>query len=98
MAIGGSTIMCSSQLRMRAAARFFRTAALFVFTSLASAVLAQTGPQVPAFAALDGVMQQALSRYGVKGGALAVFKDGHLLFARGYGLADAEAQMSVQPD
>ena len=43
-------------------------------------------------------MQQALSRYGVKGGALAVVKDGHLLFARGYGMADAEAQTPVQPD
>jgi len=43
-------------------------------------------------------MQQALARYGVKGGALAVAKDGHLLFARGYGFADAEAQTPVQPD
>ena len=43
-------------------------------------------------------MQQALSRYSVKGGALAVVKDGHLIFARGYGLADVEAQLPVQPD
>ena len=43
-------------------------------------------------------MQQALARYGVKGGALAVVKDGHLIFARGYGWADAEARTPVQPD
>src|SRR4051812_21719260 len=59
---------------------------------------AQTGTPVPALSALDGVMQQALSRYSVKGGALAVVKDGHLIFARGYGLADAESQSPVQPD
>jgi N-acyl-D-amino-acid deacylase len=60
--------------------------------------MAQTGTEVPAFSALDAVMQQALARYGVKGAALAVVKDGHLLFARGYGWADAEAQIPVQPD
>ena len=43
-------------------------------------------------------MQQALARYSVKGGALAVVKDGHLVFARGYGWADSEAQQPVQPD
>ena len=43
-------------------------------------------------------MQQALATYGVKGGALAVVKDGRLVFARGYGLGDVEAQQAVQPD
>src|SRR4051794_1221751 len=43
-------------------------------------------------------MQEALTRYSVKGGALAVVKDGHLLFARGYGWADAEALQPVEPD
>ena len=60
--------------------------------------VAQTGTQVPALASLDGMMQQALARYSVKGGAMAVVKDGHLVFARGYGWADSEAQLPVQPD
>lgn len=64
----------------------------------AQAGAAQTGTPVPALAAVDGVMEQALSRYGVKGGAVAVVKNGHLIFARGYGLADVEAQQPVQPD
>jgi uncharacterized protein (TIGR03437 family) len=64
----------------------------------ALAASAQTGTPVPALSALDSVMQQALARYSVKGGALAIVKDGHLVFARGYGLADAEAQQPVQPD
>src|SRR5581483_8419444 len=52
----------------------------------------------PAFSGFDAVMQQVLSRYGVKGGALAVTKDGHLIYARGYGLAALEAQTPVQAD
>jgi N-acyl-D-amino-acid deacylase len=43
-------------------------------------------------------MQQALSRYSVQGGALAVVKDGHLVFARGYGIADTDSGQPVQPD
>ncbi len=66
--------------------------------ALALPALAQTGQAVPEFSALDSVMQQALARYGVKGGALAVVKDGHLIFARGYGWADAESQTPAQPD
>jgi uncharacterized protein (TIGR03437 family) len=58
---------------------------------------AQTGTPVPELSALDNIMQQALGRYSVQGGALAVVKDGHLIFARGYGLADAEAQQPVVP-
>src|SRR5260370_39156690 len=55
--------------------------------------VAQTGTPVAALSSLDGVMQQALPRYSVKGGALAVVKDGHLVFARGYGWAESEAQL-----
>src|SRR3954470_2269630 len=75
---------------------------LLVAVSIAPVALglcvAQTGTPVPALSSLDGVMQQALARYAVKGGAIAVVKDGHLVFARGYGWADSDAQSSVQPD
>jgi CubicO group peptidase (beta-lactamase class C family) len=60
--------------------------------------IAQTGRPVLALSSLDAVMQQALARYSVKGGAIAVVKDGHLIFARGYGWADSESQLPVQPD
>src|SRR5436305_11644920 len=59
--------------------------------------IAQTGTPVPALSSLDAVMQQALARYSVKGGAIAVVKDGHLIFARGYGWANSETQLRVQP-
>jgi N-acyl-D-amino-acid deacylase len=65
---------------------------------LATFCAAQTGTSVPALSALDNVMQQALSRYSVKGGSLAVVKDGRLIFARAYGWADAESQTPAQPE
>ncbi len=65
---------------------------------LAPLCAAQTGTPVPTLSALDNVMQQALSRYSVKGGSLAVVKDGRLVFARAYGWADAESQVPAQPD
>jgi N-acyl-D-amino-acid deacylase len=59
---------------------------------------AQTGAPVPALSALDAIMQEALRRYHVSGGSLAVVKNGLLVFARGYGLADTESGELVQPD
>jgi CubicO group peptidase (beta-lactamase class C family) len=63
----------------------------------APVAVAQTGTPTPTLSALDDIMQQALVRYSVHGGALAVVKDGRLVFARGYGLADVEAQQPTQP-
>ena len=85
---------------LKSPARYAVTLTAILFALLAAPIpgLPQTGPPAPDFSALDAAMQQALTRYGVKGGALAVVKDGHLLFARGYGLADAEAGTPVQPD
>lgn len=71
---------------------------LYLALAIAAMCRAQTGTPVPAFSALDNVMQQALARYGVHGGALAVLKDGRLVFARGYGLGDVEGRQPVQPD
>ena len=42
-------------------------------------------------------MKNALALYSVHGGSLAVAKDGRLVFARGYGLADVEANKAVEP-
>lgn len=58
---------------------------------------AQTGLPVPSLSGLDEIMQTTLARYNVHGGSLAVAKDGRLLFARGYGLADVEANRPVEP-
>ncbi|MCH7605525.1 MAG: beta-lactamase family protein [Chloroflexi bacterium] len=59
---------------------------------------APTGMPVPAMASFDQVVTGLMERWQVPGGALAVVKDGRLVFARGYGLADVERNEPVQPD
>jgi uncharacterized protein (TIGR03437 family) len=71
---------------------------LYLIILATGAAQAQTGTAVPAFSGLDGVMNTLLARFQVRGGALAVVQDDHLLFARGYGWADVEGQQLVQPD
>ncbi len=57
-----------------------------------------TGPQVPQLASLDTFMRTTLLDRRVPGASLAVAKDGRLVFARGYGYADAENSEPFQPD
>src|SRR3712207_5689223 len=56
-----------------------------------------TGRIVPELAAYDRAMLSLLARWGVPGAALAVAKDGRLVLARGYGLANIEADEPVRP-
>ncbi len=57
-----------------------------------------TGTDIPALARLDTNMQSLLVTYGIPGGALAVVKDGRLVFTRGYGYADTNTARVVEPD
>jgi CubicO group peptidase (beta-lactamase class C family) len=57
-----------------------------------------TGTAVPGMAAYDRAMADLMAEHQIPGGAVAVVKDGRLVFARGYGLADVEAGRPVQPD
>jgi CubicO group peptidase (beta-lactamase class C family) len=52
-----------------------------------------TAADVEAF--LDGAVPQQLQREDIAGATLAIVKDGKLLFARGYGYADAEKKKPV---
>jgi uncharacterized protein (TIGR03437 family) len=74
---------------------------VLAFFSPASA-LAQSipisGQEVPDLAAYDTVMATLMRKYQVPGAALAVARDGRLVFARGYGYADTDLQVPVQPD
>jgi N-acyl-D-amino-acid deacylase len=56
-----------------------------------------TGRAIPALQSFDAVMQEFMDRRGVPGGALAVVKDGRLVYARGYGYADLQRQTPVEP-
>jgi CubicO group peptidase (beta-lactamase class C family) len=57
-----------------------------------------TGAAVSSLAAFDQGMLALLKKYDVPGGSLAVMRDGRLILARGYGFADVENKVPVQPD
>ncbi|HXH65606.1 MAG TPA: serine hydrolase domain-containing protein [Candidatus Limnocylindrales bacterium] len=55
-----------------------------------------TGADVEAF--LDGMMPSQIERENVAGAVIAVVKDGHVIFAKGYGYSDMEKRRPVTPD
>jgi N-acyl-D-amino-acid deacylase len=57
-----------------------------------------TGTMVPELAEFDSAMATIFSTWQVPGGQLAVAKDGRLVLNHGYGFADIEEQLPVQPD
>jgi CubicO group peptidase (beta-lactamase class C family) len=58
------------------------------------------GPSDPAEleAFLDGFFAKAMEEYHIAGAAIAVVKDGELFFAKGYGYADLEKGIPVDPE
>jgi N-acyl-D-amino-acid deacylase len=46
----------------------------------------------------DRLIPEFMHKHDLPGGAIAVVKDGRLVFAKGYGLADIQNQEPVQPD
>lgn len=61
-------------------------------------LLATSSQQPPSIPAFDEAMERQLREYQIPGGALAVAKDGRLVHARGYGLADVESKSPVEAD
>ncbi|WP_395702586.1 serine hydrolase domain-containing protein [Aquabacterium sp.] len=59
---------------------------------------AATGTAVPQLAAFDTEMNAFMQRWQVPGASLAVVRQGRLVFARGYGVADRSTGELVQPD
>jgi CubicO group peptidase (beta-lactamase class C family) len=64
----------------------------------AAAVIAQTGAAVPGFESLDREIPVLMQKAHVPGAAVAVVKDGRLIFARGYGVANRSTGEAFQPD
>ncbi len=69
-----------------------------VAAEAAAQAMPMTGPRVPGMASFDRIIPALMRKYRVPGGAVAVARDGRLVLARGYGLADRDAQQPVQPD
>lgn len=55
-----------------------------------------TATDVEAF--LDGLLPAQIEREDIAGVVVAIVKDGHLLFSKGYGFADLEKRKLVTPD
>ena len=57
-----------------------------------------TGAAAPELKSLDDEITSLMRKWSIPGGAVAVAKDGRLVLAHGYGLADRDAGTPVQPD
>ena len=57
-----------------------------------------TGAAVPGMGSYDQVIPDLMRKYAIPGGAVAVVRDGKLIYARGFGYADVENKTPVQPD
>ncbi len=62
------------------------------------AAVPSTGSTRPELASLDDLIRRFVAEHGGPGAALAVAKDGRLVYARGFGLADRETKEPVHPD
>jgi uncharacterized protein (TIGR03437 family) len=59
---------------------------------------AQTGIAMESMRAFDDGIQAFMNRWSVPGAALAVAKNGKLIYARGFGMADTAISQPVEPD
>ena len=57
-----------------------------------------SGAAVPGMESYDRVIPDLMRKYAIPGGAVAVLRDGKLIYARGFGYADVENRTPVQPD
>lgn len=79
--------------------RFLRDAALGLVAVSAFPLRAASKDATSALAKVfDPAVEKFMHERGVPGGALAVVKDRRLVYARGYGWADRDRKISVQPD
>jgi CubicO group peptidase (beta-lactamase class C family) len=57
-----------------------------------------SGAQVPGMASYDLAITAFMRKLSIPGGAVAVMRDGKLIYARGFGYAHVENKTPVQPD
>jgi N-acyl-D-amino-acid deacylase len=59
--------------------------------------ISATGEEQAAFAAFDGWMQSFMAEHKIPGGAVAIVREGKLVYSRGFGWADRESKEPVEP-
>jgi CubicO group peptidase (beta-lactamase class C family) len=57
-----------------------------------------SGAAVPGMGSYDQTITDFMRKFSIPGGAVAVMRDGRLIYARGFGYADVENKTPVQPD
>src|SRR5690349_9907490 len=57
-----------------------------------------TGAAVQGLTSFDQSVHVLMDKYKIPGGAVAIVRDGKLIYARGFGYADVENKVPVQPD
>jgi CubicO group peptidase (beta-lactamase class C family) len=57
-----------------------------------------SGAAVPGMGSFDQIIPDLMRKHAIPGGAVAVLRDGRLIYARGFGYADVENKTPVQPD
>ena len=57
-----------------------------------------SGAGVPGLGPFDQSVRDLMRKYAIPGGAVALVRDGKLIYARGFGYADVENKTPVQPD
>ena len=57
-----------------------------------------TGTVVPGLEPFEQSVRDLMWKYGIPGGAVALVRDGKLIYVRGFGYADVENKTVVQPD
>jgi len=75
-----------------------RTGTARAEASITVPALPLTGTEVPGMASFDQIMPALMVKWGIPGGAVAVVKDGRLVYSRGYGYADLETAAPVAAD
>lgn len=79
-------------------AGWFRLGARVLFVFLLTLPLrAQTGVAQPELTGVDDAVLAFMKKWDIPGGAVAITKDGRLVYARGFGYADAENKVPVMP-
>ena len=85
-------------LRKRTTSRLKQMAVALCLSLTALYGQPTTGQSSPGTSGLDSAMQGILSKYSIPGAALAVSRNGALVYARGFGYADTASAKPVQPD
>lgn len=73
---------------------------LALFLALPAPAFSRDGDSntTPALRVFDDIMEETMQTLEIPGASLTIIKDGHILYAKGFGLANVEKKKAVQPD